>query len=177
MKTLALSLAAVLCASAILDAAPITISAHLTPGQEVPAPDLTPSSNPMGFGSATIDLDAATFEGLLSWMDMTTPVAAGHLHRRNPGALTGPPVVTFFQGVSLPLTDQYSTGSLALTATQVSAIQQGLSDGTLYFNVHTTRNPPGEIRGDIAAIPEPSSLLLIGAGATLLLLGRRTRSG
>lgn len=31
-----------------------------------------------------------------------------------------------------------------------------INDGTIYVNVHTQQNPPGEIRGDIEGVNEPS---------------------
>jgi hypothetical protein len=45
----------------------------------------------------------------------------------------------------------------------------GLGDVNFYFNVHTAGNPGGEIRGQIVAIPEPSTgvLLILGFVAFL----------
>jgi hypothetical protein len=38
----------------------------------------------------------------------------------------------------------------------------GLAAGQTYFNIHTSTNPGGEIRGFLVATPEPSSFALVG---------------
>ncbi len=57
------------------------------------------------------------------------------------------------------------------------AFAQELANGNLYFNIHTTAFPTGEIRGQIQAVPEPSSTLgvlaLVGLGAAVQL--KRTK--
>jgi hypothetical protein len=48
--------------------------------------------------------------------------------------------------------------------------------GLWYINIHTALNPPGEIRGNLVAIPEPSSLTaLLGLTALFALPRRRVR--
>lgn len=43
----------------------------------------------------------------------------------------------------------------------------------IYFNIHTTVFPGGEIRGQLTVIPEPSALLLLGSGLVVLALRHR----
>ncbi len=43
----------------------------------------------------------------------------------------------------------------------------------LYLNLHTIGVPPGEIRGNFGPIPEPSTLVLLGAGLVGLATFRR----
>ena len=43
-----------------------------------------------------------------------------------------------------------------------------------YINFHTMQNGPGEIRGFLVVIPEPTSMLLLGMGA-LAMVARRSR--
>jgi hypothetical protein len=45
-----------------------------------------------------------------------------------------------------------------------------------YFNLHTSANPGGEIRGNLAEVPEPATLGLVGAGLLGLIgFARRRR--
>jgi hypothetical protein len=40
-----------------------------------------------------------------------------------------------------------------------------MAAGEAYWNIHSTTFPGGEIRGFLVAVPEPSSLALLGLGA------------
>ena len=48
-----------------------------------------------------------------------------------------------------------------------------IESGGAYINIHTGLFPAGEIRGQIAAVPEPATVGLLCAG--LLALGTRVR--
>ena len=159
-------------------AAPITIIRDMTPGMEIPPPDTT-GGDPFGTANAVFDPDMMTLEATLMWRDMTSTVVAAHIHRFTPPAMAGGIVVGFFMGVQFDTTDSFTTTTpIDLTADQVSTLLAGLGDGTLYFNVHTVQNPPGEIRGDIGVVPEPGSvaLLLGGLGGLALMRLRRRAS-
>ena len=51
-----------------------------------------------------------------------------------------------------------------------------LDSGRVYFNLHTTNFPGGEIRGNLAAVPEPASwaMMVIGFGLVGSAVRRRT---
>jgi hypothetical protein len=61
--------------------------------------------------------------------------------------------------------------TFAISAANVNNVKSGLS----YINIHTTNTPAGEIRGQIAAIPEPGTLSLLGVGLAGLGAARRMR--
>lgn len=46
----------------------------------------------------------------------------------------------------------------------MAAFIAGLNSGQTYFNIHTSQFPGGEIRGQLNAVPEPASLLLLTTG-------------
>jgi hypothetical protein len=114
--------------------------ASLTGGAEVP-----PNASP-GTGDASVLLNAT--EDLItvdmSWTNLESNVTAAHIH--------GPAGVGTNAGVIFTLTGMPAAthGSIpqqffAITPTQVGYLQSGL----LYFNIHTTTFPGGEIRGQI----------------------------
>ncbi len=51
------------------------------------------------------------------------------------------------------------SGTIAIQAGDIAA----LLNGQFYINVHTAANPGGEMRGNLVAVPEPSSMALLGA--------------
>jgi hypothetical protein len=57
-----------------------------------------------------------------------------------------------------------------------AALIAGIEGGMTYFNIHTTTNPGGEIRGQLeplGSVPEPTTLLLWGSTVAGLALARR----
>lgn len=68
--------------------------------------------------------------------------------------------------------DGNPAGNINTFAPALLALAPG-ADAPLYFNVHTTSNPSGFIRGQIVAVPEPSSVALALAGAGIFLTRRR----
>ena len=90
-----------------------------------------------GFVEATLDGDelmlTAEFEGLSS------PVTAAHIHQA-PVARRGPVAFT----IEVPAV---ATGELRNTITLTNAQLERLREGLYYLQIHTERNPGGELRG------------------------------
>lgn len=113
------------------------------------------------------------------FINLTGPTTGGHLH----GPTTSGGVAAFTQNASVkyPLDSlagwntSASAGMFVGTIAIVPADVNPLLNGQFYFNVHTSANGGGEIRGNLVVVPEPSTaaLALVGAGAALGLWGWR----
>lgn len=118
-----------------------------------------------GTGSASITLDTNTnqLSWNISWSGLSGTPSLMHFHgpalpNQNAGiqvntGVAGPPV----------------NGATILTNPQLTDLLAGL----WYLNLHTTTFGGGEIRGQVAVIPEPGTLLLLAAGLTGLAAFRR----
>ncbi len=149
----------------------------LTGAQEVP-----PNASP-GIGSALVTVDTVTsmltinvsFSGLLS------PTVASHIHccvppGVNAGVATAVPTFpgfplgvmtgTYLQTFDLTLASTYNPAFITANGGTVAGAQAafitGLVNGQTYLNIHTSMFPGGEIRGQLQAVPEPATLLLMG---------------
>ena len=113
----------------------LTYSADLKATSEVP-----PTSS-SGLGSVTASYDTAskqlTWKG--SYSSLTGDATAAHFH--------GPAMVGANGPVAVPVTEFKSpfTGTAGLTDAQAADLEAG----KLYFNVHTAKNPNGELRGQV----------------------------
>ena len=157
----------------------IVFTATLTGAQEVP-----PTGSP-GIGSALVTIDTVTnlmivnvsFAGLLS------PTTIAHIHccagpggtaipattvPSFPGFPVGVTTGTYLQTFDLTLASSYNPAFIAANGGTVAgaraAFITGLLNGQAYFNIHTVQFPNGEIRGQLQAIPEPATLLLLTSG-------------
>jgi hypothetical protein len=137
-------------------------------GAEIDGLQETPPVVTPGHGAATITYDDVTNQ--LNWTiyftQLTGTTTDAHFH--------GPAAIGVPAGVQVPIphTDGLTTdtliGSAILTATQETQLLSGL----WYINIHTTFRPGGEIRGQV--LPEPGTLLLLGAGLAGIAARRRT---
>jgi len=101
----------------------------------------TPPTDSKGTGSLTATYDTVT--KMLKWQgsysDLTGPETAAHFH--------GPAPVGKAAGVAVPIEAAKSPfeGSSTLTDAQAA----DLAAGNWYVNIHTGKNPKGEIRGQV----------------------------
>jgi hypothetical protein len=189
--TLALMLAGSLAFAASPAAATITVyNAQLSGTNENPA-NASPGT---GLGIVTIDdvLDTMRVQAFFSGLLGTT--TASHIHccapaGTNAGVATQTP---FFVGFPIGVTsgtydntfDMTLTGSFNVSfvtanggtaAGAFAALIAGLNAGDAYLNIHTTAFPGGEIRGQLAAVPEPSTWMLLLGGFGMLGVALRWR--
>jgi hypothetical protein len=152
----------------------INYTATMVGTNEVP-PNASPAT---GFASFSLTGDLleihVSFSGLIGGN-----ASAAHIHCcAAPG--TNAPVWVPFAGFPNTTSGTYdntidlSTFSFSGGGTEATLIA-GLNNGTAYTNIHNATFPGGEIRGQIAATPEPATFLLLGTGAAgiISLIRRR----
>jgi hypothetical protein len=176
--------ACILMVAGVVSAATV-YTATLDQSQEVPPTGVTAT----GSGMATLDDTETMLMVSLTWVGLTGAPGAAHIHCC-PGPGVNATVAIDFVPAGFPtapgvftgtfdLTDaaSYGSGFLSLFSSVDEArvaVVNGLNSNQAYFNIHTAAFPSGEIRGDITVVPEPSTVLLMGAGlAGVLLLRRR----
>lgn len=119
------------------------IAATLTTRQEVPRPSRTRRGARGRFTGTVLKGDTTVLAWRLTFTRLTGRAVAAHIHVGARGR-SGPVVV--------PLCGPCRSGArrtVTLPARAVTALEAGRA----YVNVHTGRNPGGEIRGQIAAVP------------------------
>ncbi len=118
-------------------------TANLTGDQEVPPVNIGAA----GAGSAKLNPDGSvTF--FVEARGLSGPPTAAHIHMASAGN-NGMIIVDLGDPITTEEPFMWTGTSDPLTEDQVDALR----NGGLYFNVHTDANPPGEIRGQIVAVP------------------------
>ena len=156
-----------------------------------------PTNPSPGSGTATIGLDLVThlmtvditFAGLLG------ETTASHIHccqvpPTNAQVATQLPTFSGFplgvmSGIyhntfDLTLASSYNPAFISSHGGTIDSafadLLAGMRNGQSYLNIHTSRFPGGEIRGQLLLVPEPASASLIGLAAVCTLWRlRRTR--
>lgn len=115
------------------------VSAKLTPGADVPKPVGAPNANGSFTGTYVENAKGAKLTWKLSYSSLTGDAMAAHIHKGKPG-VSGP--------VTVPLCGPCTSGMTG--SAQISkAVITALEGGSAYVNVHTAKNPAGEIRGQV----------------------------
>lgn len=124
-----------------------------------------PNGSPAtGFGTVVLNAAQTQITVDENWSGLTAPATASHIHGPG-GAGTNAPVIFPFSGVPAATAGAIPEQTFSITPTQVGY----LFAGYLYFNVHTSTFPGGEIRGQILLVPEPSTLTLGGLGLAAMI--------
>ena len=109
--------------------------------------------------------------------DLTGNVTVAHIHQA-PNALftSNGGVIINLGGLTPGFNNSATNGGWTNTQVTLTGAQAiALASGFLYLNVHTSANPGGEIRGNLVAVPEPTTLAmlsLIGVGASVVRFRR-----
>jgi hypothetical protein len=118
-------------------AATVALKADLKASAEVPAK----VSDGKGTLTATLDTDTNQLKYHVEFGGLTGPVVAAHFHGPAAEGVSAKPQVPIKTSpISSPI-----DGSTTITPEQA----KDLLDGKWYFNLHTSANPGGEIRGQV----------------------------
>ena len=88
---------------------------------------------------------------------------------------------TYNNTLDMTLASSYNPAFVTLNGGTVAgafdALLNGLEAGDAYFNIHTNVFPGGEIRGFLAAVPEPSTwaMMILGFAGVGFMAYRRSR--
>jgi len=140
-----------------------TLTAALTPGNEVP-----PVTNADATGSGTVTItmvvtrDAANaitggtanFSVNLTGFPANTTLTGAHIHTGAAGVNSGVLINTGLTNGEVVLANgagSFTKNGIAVDATNANNIVAGASG--FYFNVHTTLNPGGAVRGQLSIQP------------------------
>jgi hypothetical protein len=123
------------------------LNTTLTPGQESPPlPTGNLSKAKGGFTSTIVKSDkGTTLRWRLGWEGLTGRPTAAHIHIGRPHK--SGPVVVFLCGTAKQPCRNNRGGVVKLTSAQTQALEAG----NVYVNIHTKRNPAGEVRGQLRA--------------------------
>ena len=114
----------------------VKMSAMLDGRQEVPPND----SSGTGMVEATFDTDTKMLDWTVEYSDLSGPATAAHFHGPAGPGENAPPMVPVSGELASPI-----KGSATLTDEQAAA----LTEGKVYFNLHTAAHKDGEIRGQL----------------------------
>jgi hypothetical protein len=110
----------------------------------------TGNGNSNGFGAGT---------------QLSGNATAGHIHGFANQTSTAPVLFDLSAIGGTWDTNQSGGGLTGGSVTLTPAQETELFAGNFYINIHTAANPTGEIRANLAPVPEPSLMLALAAGS------------
>lgn len=110
----------------------------LNTGQETPAPSVGGAH-----GSFAYEIDGSELCYTIEVTDLSTPAVAAHIHVGNRN-VAGPVVVPLV----VPAATSFETSACATADPELLAAIEA-DPRAYYVNVHTSTNPPGEVRGQL----------------------------
>lgn len=122
-------------------------------------------------GSATMTLDDQTnlFTFDIQWTDLEGDLTVAHFHGPAPRGVNAGVQVDILDDALFDVGPNSSSGSLVLSAQQAADVVNGL----WYINIHSTRDPGGEIRGQVEVVPVPAAAWLFVSGLAAMAVRRR----
>jgi hypothetical protein len=132
-----LVLGGVLAAVALAQPSATSLQATLNVAQEVPKAKGAPAA---AGGTFSGTLSGTTFRWKLSFQGLSGKVTAVHIHTGAKGKAGGVLIALCGAGCQSPV-----SGAALVSSTVANALKSGRT----YVNVHTAKNPNGEIRGQI----------------------------
>jgi len=105
----------------------------------------TPPTTSNGTGQATITYDTVTkrLTWSITYKGLTGKATAAHFHGPAAVGASAPPLIPITGKLASPI-----KGHATLTADEIKDLEGGM----LYFNIHTAKNPNGEIRGQVVTV-------------------------
>ena len=145
--------------------------AGLRSGNETGIVNGVPGSGGITAGGIVFDNVANTMLINVGWgsgngfTNLTGNATAMHIHGSPTGSFTTNSGVLIGLDGLTPFFNNSATNGGFRGTVSISGANVVVSDllaGRYYLNVHTTANPGGEIRGNLIAVPEPTSIALVG---------------
>jgi hypothetical protein len=136
-----IALLTALAIGALISAAPLSAEVlHFTAKLDGAAETPPTASTGKGTADVTVDTDSRQLSWTVTYYGLTGPATMGHFH--------GPAAPGVATGVQVPMTGDMSSpvkGSAEINDGQIGDLRGGL----WYINIHTAKNPKGEIRGQL----------------------------
>ena len=169
MKVTSLCVCFTIAIIASSDAAVVTYSVDFSGDQEVPGP-----GDPDGVGSGLLTIDDVSDE--VSWNFAFSNIAAPTaMHIHGPGGSTGNSAAVLLR---LGLSTTGGPGTLigSVTGHSGDGLTINSNPSDFYVNIHNSEFGPGAIRGQLTAVPEPSSVAILACGGAMAFGRRRRRT-